>query len=169
MTPGRRHHRDDFLHAGHERGHGIHDHRRRVGRLPAGHVQADPVERRHLHRDETAVGLGQTEAGLALVIVVGAHPVHGTAERRPQRRIDPLEGRVPEVGVERPGRGLEVDPVEPPRVLAHRGIAPGEHVFEDGVHRVAGGRIARGAAREEWIERIEGGNRQTANHREPSR
>ena len=45
LAAGRGHRHDDFAHARHLRRHGIHDHRRRVGGLAAGHVDADAVER----------------------------------------------------------------------------------------------------------------------------
>ena len=44
---GRRHHHDELGDAGHLRRHRVHQHRRRIGRLAAGHVEADAVERRH--------------------------------------------------------------------------------------------------------------------------
>jgi hypothetical protein len=71
-----RHHGDDLLDPRHQGRHRVHHHGRRIGRLPAGHVQPDPVQRGHFHSNQAPVGLREMEPGVALALMVLAHPVH---------------------------------------------------------------------------------------------
>ena len=109
------------------------------------------------------------EAGFALVLVVGADPVHGPNQRCPECRIDPCQGPLPGAGVERPVGGRQVHAIVPSGVLPDGLIAPGEHIVQDGAHAVPGGRIAAGTAGKEGVERLERRHGQHANHPEPSR
>ena len=58
LAARRRHHHDQLGNAGHLRRNGVHQHRRRIGGLATGHVEADAIERRHLLAQHRAVGLG---------------------------------------------------------------------------------------------------------------
>ena len=76
----RRHHHDDFRHAGHMGRNRVHQHRRRIGGLAAGHIDADPVQRRDLLAQQAAIGVAVAPAlatGLLLCLVVAAHAVCG--------------------------------------------------------------------------------------------
>ena len=75
---GRRHRHHDLGHARHARGQRVHQHRRRVRGLAAGHVDADAVERRHALAELAAVGLRDLPAACLLALVIAAH-----ARRRP--------------------------------------------------------------------------------------
>ncbi len=55
---GSRHHHDDLAHTRHMGRDGVHQYRRGIGRLAAGHIDASPVEGRHLLTQHAAVGLG---------------------------------------------------------------------------------------------------------------
>jgi hypothetical protein len=56
LAARRRHHHDQFADAGHLGWQRIHQHRTRIGRLAAGYIEADAVERRHLLSQARAVG-----------------------------------------------------------------------------------------------------------------
>ena len=109
------------------------------------------------------------ESWFTLVFVEGSDPVNRTAKCRTEPGVDPLEGRLPDAGVERPGAGLEVEPVESERVLADRHVAPQANVLENRAHRRAGFGIARLPPHQHRIEQVEWRSRQTPDHREPSR
>ena len=121
--PLRRHHGDDLLHPRHQRGHRVHDHRRGIGRLAAGDVEPDPVERRHLHADHAAVGLGEVEPGLPLVLVIRAHPVHGQGQGRPEPGAMRLSAPCQVAASSSHSRGAEVHPVELAGIFAYRLVA----------------------------------------------
>ncbi|KPZ03989.1 Uncharacterized protein ALO94_05587 [Pseudomonas syringae pv. spinaceae] len=73
----RRHDHDHLGHPRHFRRNGIHQHRRRVRRLAAGHVQAGSIQRRDFLPQHRAVGLGVAPGVLLLLLVVAAHTLGG--------------------------------------------------------------------------------------------
>ena len=76
LAARRRHHHDEFLDARHLGGNGVHQHRTRIGRLAAGHVEADAIERRDLLAQARAVGFGVVP-GLGLLPLVVAADARG--------------------------------------------------------------------------------------------
>ncbi len=78
------------------------------------------------------------------MLVEGPDSIHRLPQRGAQGRIDPPQRRLPEAGVEGPGRRRQIDPVEALGVLTNRLIATPADVVEDRAHRVAGGRVVRG-------------------------
>ena len=77
FAPGRGHDHDDLADTGHMGGNGVHQHRRRIRRLAAGHIDADAVERRDLLAQQRAVLVAVAPAfaaGLFLRLVVSANP-----------------------------------------------------------------------------------------------
>ena len=164
VTPCGRHHRHDLLHARHQRGHRVHHHRGRVRRLPARHVEADPVQRSHLHPDHAAVVPREAESLLPLVLVVLPHPVHRPRERGAEPGVHPVQRPLPPGGIELPLRGGEIHPVEPPGILPDGIVAPEEHVVEDPGDGLPGGGVASGPLRKQGVQRLEGRHRDPADH-----
>ena len=132
--------------------------------FPPGTYNPTRSSGRHLHADHAAVRSAQVKAGLALVLVVLPDPVHRRPQRLAQRGRDPAQGALPLGGIQLPGRGLEVHPVEPAAELADRLVPPVEHGLEDLGHDLPGLRVGAGTARQQWVERLEGGNADSANH-----
>ncbi len=71
----------DLRHAGDLGGNGVHQHRGRIGRLAAGDVQADPIQRCHLLAEHGAVGFGKCPGILFLALGVGANAGGGDFQR----------------------------------------------------------------------------------------
>ena len=70
------HHHDDFAHSGDMRWNGVHQHRRRVSRLAARHINAHAVKRGDFLAQQRAVLVAVAPAftiGLLLGFMVGAH------------------------------------------------------------------------------------------------
>ncbi len=77
----RRHDHDDLAHAGDLRRYGIHQHRRRIGRLAAGHVQAHAVDRGDSLAELGAVRLLDAPVRRLLLLVIDADPGGRRGER----------------------------------------------------------------------------------------
>ncbi len=84
----RRHDHDQLGHAGDDRRDRVHQHRRRIRRLAAGHVQPDAVERADLLAEHGAVGLGVAPAFELLPLGVGADARGRLLERVARGRVD---------------------------------------------------------------------------------
>ncbi len=73
LAARRGHHHYDFGHAGHVRGHGVHNHRAGIRGFAAGHVNADAVERADLLAEQGAVFIGVVPRLHFLALVVAFH------------------------------------------------------------------------------------------------
>ena len=129
-------------------GHGVHQHRRRVGGLAARHVDADPVQRRDLLAQQRAVVvavLPAQTAGLHLALVVVAHPVGGGLQGVALGWGDGLEG-VLQLGTGQLQRGdaLSHHAVKARGVVQHGGIAAHAHVGQDVGHPLLDGVVGLG-------------------------
>ena len=78
--------RDHLAHAGDARRDGGHEHGRRVGGAPAGHVDADAVERPDALPEARAAGVAERPRALALAHVEGADAARGQREVAPHGR-----------------------------------------------------------------------------------
>ena len=104
------------------------------------------------------------EAGLALMLVVLPDPVHRSPQRLAQAGRDPAQRALPFGRIQLPLRGLEVHPVELAAELLDRLVTPVEHGLEDAGHDLPGLGVGAGATRQQWVERLEGGHADSANH-----
>ena len=78
---GRRHAHGDACHAGDAGRHGVHQHRGWIGRLAAGDIQANRVERGPAHAQGQAGGVGEAQIGGELGAVEGLDAGGGEIER----------------------------------------------------------------------------------------
>ena len=138
----RRHDHDEFTHARHLGGNRVHQHRRRISRLAARHVESDAVERGDLLAQHGAVVFGIGPGTLDLLLVVAPH----TRCRRLQRRTG--------IGRQTSQRGIELGPaqfqtgqrsrrqaVEACGVFEHRRVAPGPDILQNVRHSLFDGGI----------------------------
>eukprot|EP01022_Parablepharisma_sp_SALTPOND_P017907 TRINITY_DN290_c1_g1_i2.p1 TRINITY_DN290_c1_g1~~TRINITY_DN290_c1_g1_i2.p1 ORF type:complete len:1623 (-),score=570.02 TRINITY_DN290_c1_g1_i2:20056-24924(-) len=92
----RGHDHDDFLHAGHLGRNRIHQHRRGIGGLATGHVDAHAIQRRDLLAQLGAIGFAVEEtvgaAFLLLALVIGTHAVGGGLQRMAACRGQAVQG-----------------------------------------------------------------------------
>jgi hypothetical protein len=138
LAARRGHHHDDLAYASHVGRYGIHQQRRRIGRLAAGHVDAHAVQGRDLLTQQGAVFIAVLPAlaiGLQLALVVAADALRGLLQRRTLGRRDRLEGCGEVLGLELKGRHIRhIQGVKPCGVLQHRRVAPRAHVGQDRRH-----------------------------------
>ena len=88
----RRHHHDDALDAGHPGRHGVHQHRARIARRAARHIEPDRLDRRPARAEFDAGGIGIAVVLRLLPLVMGSGCGRGrisaprpSADRRPCR------------------------------------------------------------------------------------
>src|SRR5688572_350937 len=162
-------HHDELFHAGDLGGYRIHEHRRRVRSLAAGHVQADALERRNPLAEACAVGLGVVPGTLELVFVETAYALLRRFERlarhgghRQQGFLLPLAGNLQL----RNGAGARI--VKPMRILQERGIPSLAHCAQNvghhGFHGRVRGRVVAGERRQRGIEARRGRRQATQLH-----
>ena len=129
------HDHDDFAHARHVRGHGVHQHAGRVGRLAAGHVNAHAVQRRDFLAQQSAV-LVAVRSGFAallfLPLVIAANARGRLLQRLALRGGQALEGRpqVSRLQLQR-GHAGGGQPVKPGREGQHGLVAARAHFAQD--------------------------------------
>ena len=135
---------DPFRHAGHERRDRGHQHRRRVGRAPAGDVQAGPVDRPHrLGHAHPRVGEGRGRL-LDLALVVPADTRRRQLQSGEHGPIGGLD-RGLALGAGHSQR-VDHDAVEPGGQVAESGIAALTDVAEDRGDRLDHVRVVVGPA-----------------------
>ena len=145
FTFGRGHHHDDLAHARHVGRDGIHQHARWIRRLAAGHIDADPVQRRDLLAEQRAVGVNVAPAlaaGLFLRFVVAAHARGGGLQGFALNSGNGLEGGF-QLGLRQLQlrQGDAIQGVKALGVLQHRRIAAMLHVQQDVGHALLNGGI----------------------------
>jgi hypothetical protein len=125
-----------FGHAGDLGRNRVHQHRRRIGRLAAGNVEADAFERRHVLSEHGPVRLLVAPGTRELALVEAADSRGGLAQRlrlRPGQRMQcRLERFFPDLQFRHRRR---LHPVEAAAVLQNRGVAARTHVGDDRAHR----------------------------------
>src|SRR5690606_20337824 len=89
FATGRRHRHDHFGDASDLRRDRIHQHRRGIRRLAAGHINADAIERRDFLAEHGTVVLAVLPRILLLLLVVAANAVRGALPRGPRPRPAP--------------------------------------------------------------------------------
>ena len=145
LAARRGHDHDDFLHASHMGGNGIHQHAGRIGRLAAGHIDAHAVQRRDLLAQQGAIGVTVAPAlaaGALLCLVVGAHALGGGRQRIALLVAQAVEGGL-ELGLRQLQRchAVHLQSVEARRVLQHGRIAALLHIGQDVGHALLDGRV----------------------------
>ena len=88
----RRHHHDEARHAGDLGRHGVHQHRRRIGRGAARHVEPDRLDRGPARAELDAERIGEALVGGLLAAVIGLDAVARELERVERlaaRRLSP--------------------------------------------------------------------------------
>ncbi|MNF45084.1 hypothetical protein D3C84_262090 [compost metagenome] len=130
-----RHHHHHFGDTGHLGRNGVHQHRRRIGRLAARHIQAGAIQRGDLLAEHGAVGLGVGPGVLLLPLVVEAHALGGLLQRRALLDTDAGQGQLQALArQDQLGHGGRLDAVEALGVLDQRGIAALAHALDDVQH-----------------------------------
>ena len=142
---------DDFRNAGNLGRNGVHEHRRRIRRLPSGNVQAHPLERAHLLPHPRAVGVAHFPARrrlAALMLVKFANPPAGCDEGIARVAVEGIECRCKLRSKNLQGRDAgRLDSIEQRRVFEHGCIAAHAYVGDDVGNRCVDGFILRGIAR----------------------
>ena len=132
----RGHDHDDLAHTRHVRGNCVHQHRRRIGRLAAGHVDADAIERGHPLPELGAVVRAHAEPATALALVEIADPLRRDRQRVALGGRDRIPGFAHRVGADPQVRGLrDAKAVKACRVFEQRRITALAHVGDDRRHR----------------------------------
>ena len=142
----RRHHHDDARHARDLGRHGVHQHRRRIGRGAARHVEPDRLDRGPAVAELDAERIGEAVVLRHLAAVIGLDAVARELERV-ERAAVAGRGRGVELGCGDAQADLvEIDAVEFPGELDQRAVAVAAHVGDDGAHRLLDvrGRLALG-------------------------
>src|SRR2546421_2432346 len=137
---GARHHQ--LAYPGDLRRHGVHQDRRGVGRLAAGHVQAYARQRAHALPEARAVAFRVIPRSLHLALVEGAdalervaQPLRLLARQAGKRLLGLLAWHLELGGAARLAR------IEAPAVFDERRIAAPLHIGEDVLHGVPDGRV----------------------------
>ena len=104
------------------------------------------------------------EPRLTLVLVIRPHPLHRPGQRGPERRGNAVQGALPLRLRQLPPGRVQVHSVQPAGILPYGRVAPGDHLLYDGRDRGTGFRIGATPAGEQGVERLEGRNREPANH-----
>ena len=169
LAARRGHHHDQLIDARYLGRQRVHQHRTRIGRLAAGHVQADAVQRRDLLPEPGTVGLGEAPGFELLPLVIGRHALRRRFEGRS------LGGRqaVQRMAQLAPwqfefGDGGDIEMIETKRVLEHRRIAFGAHALENFGDDLFDGIVGRVIEVQQFVEgrgKTGVGAGETANHR----
>ena len=175
FAAGRRHHHDHFPDPRDLGRNAVHEHGRRVGRTPAGHVETDAVERRDALAELRAVRFAVAPGILQLAAVKGADTLRSLLERAALGRGEPLEGALETLGrhLER-AHGRRFQMIEATRVVEHGSIPAALHVGEDlGNRRLDPrvlGRFEGEQRREARLKvRLRGGQASRRRHGDPGR
>ena len=130
---GRGHHHHQFLHARHLGGNGIHQHRRRIGRLAAGHVEPHPIQRQHALPQPGAIGLGVHPGRRPLMLVITADALGRPLQRLTLKSRQPVQRRLQfALRQPQPRRLVDLQPVKAPGVVHQRLVAARLHVRQNG-------------------------------------
>ena len=158
----RRHHHDNLGHVGDLGRNRVHQHRRWIRRLAAGHIESDTLKRRDLLAEQRAVGLGIAPGFGSLTLVVGADALGGVRQRlvlflgERARRLAQAYARNLKLGHR---HGLAA--IELAGIVEQRGVAARAHVVENRAHARldlgVGGLRARAQLRERGVEARFGG------------
>ena len=111
----------------------VHHDRRRIGRLAAGHVDPDAVERRHALAELRAVGVDVAPGVRPLPLVIARMRSAAAPSASRTAGIQAARARVAARAAESPARATRgrVEAVESPRVFEQRRVAARSHVGDD--------------------------------------
>ena len=150
----RRHHHDQLAHPGHLGRNGVHQHRARIGRATARHIQADTIERRDDLAQTGAVGFGVVPGFANLAAVVGLDPAGSHFERRAlgfgqrgQRIFQRMSGQFERRHM------IDLQPVESPGVVDHGRVTHRAHSGENVSDRIFDLRISATLESQQGVER----------------
>lgn len=156
FATGRRHHHDQFLHAGHLGRNGIHEHGTGVGRASAGHVEADAIERRHLLPEPGAVGFSVFPGILLLPLVIQADAVSCFGQCVTLRVLQAGIGAVQLFARQfELDHGCAVHAVELAGAVDHGRIAACADVAQDVRHRVLDRVVGAGFECQQHVQRLQ--------------
>ena len=149
LAARRRHHHDDFADAGHLGRDRVHQHRRRIGGLAAGHVDADAVQRRHLlaqqacrrRRGSSSFRRWPSSAPRGSCGPGAPRPAAHRAAPPASLRRRPCSSAWREFQLRQRGRRKRVEAVG---VLQHRRVAALLHVRQDVSHTLLDLRVGFG-------------------------
>ena len=169
LATRRRHHHDQFADAGHLGRQGIHQHRARICRLAARHIQADAIQRRDLLSESRAIGFREAPRFEFLPLVIIAYPLRCGFKRRALRRREPVQ-RPPQFapGKLQFGHGTDVELIKATRVIEHRGVTLAADPLKNFGDRRFDGIVGRMIEMQQRVERGQKARitgRQAANHR----
>ncbi|MGY3406296.1 hypothetical protein ACVWZV_002409 [Bradyrhizobium sp. GM5.1] len=132
LAVGRGHHHDETRHAGDLCRHRIHQHRGRIGRGAAGHVEAGGFDRGVAPAELDAELIGEALVLRQLAAVIGLDAIARELERIQRRCITGFHRGLDLGGGDAQVGCIERQPVELCRGLEQGGIAPLRHVVDDG-------------------------------------
>ena len=154
LAARRGHHHDDFGHAGHMRGHGVHNHRAGISGFTAGHINAHAVERADLLAEQGAVFIGVVPRLHFLALVVAFHAGGGLLQGRLNVCGQALEsGLQIGLGKREVGHALCRSAVKAVAVFDHGRIAALLHIGADIGHDLIDFRVLRGFKSQQGLER----------------
>ena len=129
-VPGRHGH-DHLADTGDAGGYDVHQHRRRIGRLTARHINTDAIERRDLLPEQRAVRLPIGPGILTLALVVGADALGGEFQSVSLRCVQCIECRAQTSIFHSQSRSIRgVESIESPRVFEERRVAARPNVLD---------------------------------------
>ncbi|MCY1526775.1 hypothetical protein D9M68_618150 [compost metagenome] len=148
-----RHHHDHFGDAGDLGRNRVHQHRGRVGRLAARHVQAGAIQRGDLLAEHGAVGLGVAPGILLLLLVVAAHARRGVFQGFALGRGDAGQGQFQALArQDQVGHGFGFDAIETLGELHHGGVAAAAHGSDDVQHALVDGVVGNAFPGEQMVQ-----------------
>ena len=128
----RRHHHHHPRHAGDPGRHRIHQHRGRIGRGAAGHVEPDRIDRAPAPAEFDAERIGEALVLRQLPAVEHLDPVAGEFQRVERGGVASLDRGVDLGRGHAQAGGVDVEPVEFLGRLDQGGVAARGHVIDDG-------------------------------------
>ena len=134
------------------RRHGVHDDRRGIARGPARDVEADRFDRPPAPPELDPERIGEAHVGRLLPPVIVHHPLVGELERPQRLRLRRRDRRFDLGRSDGDALGLDIDPVEPERIIGQRLVAALAHVLDDGGDRGVDIRRLLALAGEERLE-----------------
>src|SRR3954467_8692807 len=152
-------HHDEAAHTGDLGGNRVHNHGRRVRRLPARHIHGHTPEPRDALAETGSVGRGLLPGRLRLLFMEGADALMRGLQCFPLFPGHPAGSTAPLfLGNFELAERASAYAVETMRILEHRGVAAGAHFGDDRAHRCLYAAVLRDLVARERRERgIEAG------------
>jgi hypothetical protein len=136
LAVGCRHHHHDARHARDLGRHRIHQHRRRIGRSAAGHIEADRLDRGPAMAKLDPERVDETVVFRKLSFVKGLDPIARKRQCIERARLAGRSRGRDLLGLHPQPDALEIDTVEPAGELDQRAIAARRDICDDRAHRI---------------------------------